>query len=58
MQMLTCNSHRNEAIAHTRKLYLEASQELSALKTQLAGLQNDLTSRDREIIATKADCMF
>lgn len=36
-------------------MYLEASQELSTLKLKLAAVENDLTSRDRELIAKKAD---
>ncbi|KUJ08461.1 uncharacterized protein LY89DRAFT_788841 [Mollisia scopiformis] len=55
LHILTEDFHRNEALAHTRKLYLEASQELSTLKTKLSVVQNDLASRDREIMTAKAD---
>ena len=39
----------------TRKLYLEANQELSAAKSKLAELQAELSSRDRELLAARAD---
>ncbi|KAF8864291.1 hypothetical protein BDZ45DRAFT_669489 [Acephala macrosclerotiorum] len=49
------SGEKNEALAHTRKLYLEANQELSAVKNKLASVEAELTSRDREIIAAKSD---
>ncbi|CZR53969.1 uncharacterized protein PAC_03852 [Phialocephala subalpina] len=55
LQILTDDFYRNEALAHTRKLYLEASQELSAIKSKLAVVEAELTGRDREVIAAKAD---
>jgi protein HOOK3 len=39
----------------TRKLYLEANQELSSAKTKLAEIQAELSSRDRELLAARAD---
>lgn len=56
LQILTEGFYRNEALAHTRKLYLEANQELSSIKTKLAAVEAELTSRNREVLAAKADC--
>ncbi|KAL2066457.1 hypothetical protein VTL71DRAFT_2528 [Oculimacula yallundae] len=46
---------KEEAILHTRKLYLEANQELSNAKSKLAELQTDLSGRDRDLVSTKTD---
>ncbi|KAI9048119.1 hypothetical protein LZ554_007914 [Drepanopeziza brunnea f. sp. 'monogermtubi'] len=46
---------KEEAILHTRKLYLEANQELNAAKAKLTELEAELSSRDRDLISTKTD---
>ncbi|KAK2624348.1 hypothetical protein QTJ16_006298 [Diplocarpon rosae] len=46
---------KEEAIAHTRQLYLEANQELTTAKAKLAELQSELSSRDRDLVSTKTD---
>ncbi|KAH6717853.1 hypothetical protein BKA61DRAFT_598469 [Leptodontidium sp. MPI-SDFR-AT-0119] len=46
---------KEEAIMHTRKLYLEANQELANAKSKLAELQSDLSGRDRDLVSTKTD---
>lgn len=51
----TSTSEKDETIAHTRRLYLEANQELSLAKRKLNDLQAELSSRDRELLGTKAD---
>lgn len=56
LQILTDDVHREEAIMHTRKLYLEANQELMNAKSKLAELQSDLSGRDRDLVSTKTDC--
>jgi protein HOOK3 len=58
LKILTEDCYRDEAILRTRNLYMEANQELSAAKSKLAEFQADLTSRDRELLAAKADCKF
>lgn len=55
-KILTKNFYRNEAVINTRKLYLEANQELSITKTRLAELTTELSSRDRELLAARTDC--
>jgi protein HOOK3 len=52
---LTRTYYRDEAIANTRKLYLEANQDLSSTKRQLVDLQAESASRDRELLRVKAD---
>lgn len=47
--------YRDDAVLHTRKLYLEANRELSSTKSKLAELEAALSSRDRELLTTKAD---
>merc|ERR1712093_73219 len=44
---------KEEAIMHTRKLYLETNQELTNAKSKLAELQSELSGRDR--VSTKSD---
>jgi protein HOOK3 len=56
LQILTDDFYRNEAVMSTRKLYLEANQELTSIKSRLAEIQAELSSRDRELLAAKADC--
>lgn len=46
---------KNEVIANTRRLWLEATRELTATKAKLADLQLELTERDRQILTAKAD---
>ena len=58
LQFLTVDFYRNEAIVTTRKLYLEANQELTSIKSKLAELQAELSSRDRELLAARTDCKF
>ncbi|EKD19056.1 M protein repeat protein [Drepanopeziza brunnea f. sp. 'multigermtubi' MB_m1] len=48
-------NEKEEAILHTRKLYLEANQELTAAKAKLAELEAELSSRDRDLVSTKTD---
>jgi protein HOOK3 len=55
IQILTDDFYRDQAINTTRRLYLEANNELSAVKSQLAQLQVDMSSRDRELLSAKAD---
>jgi len=55
LQILTDDFYRNDAVMTTRKLYLEANQELSSAKSKLAELQAELSSRDRELLAARAD---
>jgi protein HOOK3 len=58
LQFLTIDFYRNEAVVTTRKLYLEANQELTSIKSKLAELQAELSSRDRELLAARTDCKF
>lgn len=58
LQILTDDFYRNEAVMSTRKLYLEANQELTSAKNKLAEIQAELSSRDRELLAARADCKF
>ncbi len=58
LQILTDDYHRNEAVMATRKLYLEANKENSGLKSKLAEIQAELSSRDRELLAARADRKF
>lgn len=51
-------SDREAAVMHTRKLYLEANQELIAANAKIAELQAELSSRDRDLVSTKTDCML
>ncbi|CZS88693.1 uncharacterized protein RAG0_00353 [Rhynchosporium agropyri] len=46
---------KEATILRTRKLYLEANQELSNTKCKLAELSTDLSGRDRDLISTKTD---
>ncbi|KAE9372187.1 hypothetical protein N431DRAFT_408233 [Stipitochalara longipes BDJ] len=55
LKILTDNFYRNEAVISTRKLYLEANQELTSTKSRLAEIQTELSSRDRELLAARAD---
>jgi protein HOOK3 len=55
LHLLTEGYHRNEAISSTRKLWLDATKELSATKNKLDGLQLALTKSDRELLAAKAE---
>lgn len=55
MHILTNGYYRDETIAHTRRLYLEANQELSTTRRKLNELEAELSSRDRELLETKAD---
>jgi len=57
LKILTNDFYRNEAVISTRKLYLEANQELASTKSILADIQAELSSRDRELLAARADCM-
>ncbi|KAG9231017.1 hypothetical protein BJ875DRAFT_430577 [Amylocarpus encephaloides] len=54
-QLLTDGFYRDEAVAKTRNLYLEAAHDLSICKAKLTTTQAELTSRDREYLAAKAD---
>lgn len=54
LHLLTC-THRDEAIANTRKLYLEANQDLASTRRQLVELQADIAGRERELVGAKAD---
>ena len=56
LHILTDEFYRNEAVMSTRKLYIEANNELSAVKNKLADLQAQLSARDRELLTAKADC--
>jgi protein HOOK3 len=56
LRIFTDNFYRNEAVMSTRKLYLEATQELTSVNSRLAELQAELSSRDRELLAARADC--
>ena len=58
LRILTNDFYRNEAVMSTRKLYLEANQELTSIKSILADVRAELSSRDRELLAARADCMF
>jgi protein HOOK3 len=55
LQILTEDFYRNEAVVNTRRLYLEANQELSSTKTKVAELEAELSSRDRELLGARAD---
>ena len=54
-QMLTNNYHRTAAISNTRKLYLDANQEIKKLKSTIAELNLQLSSKERELVEAKAD---
>ena len=56
LQILMEDFYRNEAVINTRRLYLEANHELISTKGKLAETQAVLSSRDRELLAAKADC--
>lgn len=56
IRILTDDFYREEAIMHTRKLYLEANQELTTAKAKVSELQVELSSRDRDLVSTKTDC--
>ncbi|RDL38415.1 uncharacterized protein BP5553_02755 [Venustampulla echinocandica] len=47
--------YRDEAVAATRRLYMEAVQELLLIKTKLAETEAELSSRERDLLAAKAD---
>jgi protein HOOK3 len=55
LQILTDDFYRNEAVMTTRRLYLEANQELSSTKSKLAEIQAELSSRDRDLLEARAD---
>jgi protein HOOK3 len=55
LQILTDDFYRNEAVMTTRRLYLEANQELSSAKSMLAEIQAELSSRDRDLLEARAD---
>lgn len=48
--------YRDDAINHTRRLYLEANRDLSTTKSKLAEVEAALSERDRELLSTKTDC--
>jgi protein HOOK3 len=52
------NYYRDEAIAQTRRLYLEANQDLSAAKSKVAELEATVSQRDRELLSAKTDCKY
>lgn len=56
LHILTQNFYRDDAINHTRKLYLEANRDLSSTKSKLAEIEAALSARDRELLAAKTDC--
>jgi protein HOOK3 len=58
LQILTTGFYRNEAIANIRRLWLDATRELTATKTRLEDLQLKLTDRDRQLLTVKADRKF
>ncbi|RFU33503.1 hypothetical protein B7463_g2773, partial [Scytalidium lignicola] len=47
--------YRNEAVIHTRNLYLEATKELAAAKVKVDELTTELASKERELLSTKTD---
>jgi protein HOOK3 len=55
LQILTDDFYRDEAVAATRKLYMEANQEIALLKTKLSETQAELSARDRELVEAKSD---
>ncbi|TAQ85140.1 hypothetical protein B7494_g6530 [Chlorociboria aeruginascens] len=55
IQILTDWFHRDAAIAKTRTLYLEANEELYKLRYRFAEIEAELSSRDRELLAARAD---
>ncbi|EHK98850.1 hypothetical protein M7I_5360 [Glarea lozoyensis 74030] len=55
LQILTDTFIRDEAVAATRKLYIEANQENLALKARLSETQAELSARDRELLEAKSD---
>jgi protein HOOK3 len=55
-RILTEGFYRDDAVIHTRKLYLETNRELSEVKSKLAELEATLSSRDRELLSSQADC--
>lgn len=56
LEILTPGFYRNEAIASSRRRYLEANQKLSEANKQVTDLQRELADRDRQLLAAKADC--
>lgn len=58
LQILTDEFYRNDAVTTTRKLYLDANQELTSTKSRLAEIQAELSSRDRELLSVRADREF
>lgn len=56
IRILTEGFYRNEAISSTRKLWLVATKELAIARSKIEDLQADVTDRDRQILAAKADC--
>jgi protein HOOK3 len=55
IQILTDDFIRDEAVAATRKLYLEANQEILVLRSKLSAAQADLSARDRELLEARSD---
>jgi protein HOOK3 len=55
IKILTDDFLRDEAVAATRKLYMEANQEILALKSKLSETQANLSARDRELLEAKSD---
>lgn len=53
--MSKVTSEKDEALAATRKAYLETNQELTSTKVKLAQIQSELSSQNRELLAAKAD---
>lgn len=54
----TPNFYRDDAISHTRKMYLETNIELSSTKTKLAEVEARLSQRDRDLLTARTDCKF
>jgi protein HOOK3 len=58
VQILTDDFYRNEAVLSTRKLFLEASQELTTVKSHLAEVQAELSSVNRELLEARTTRKF
>lgn len=56
LQVLTPGFYRNEAIASSRRRYLEANQKLTEANKQVNDLQRELADRDRQLLAARAEC--
>ena len=55
-KMLMVEFYRDEAIASTRELERNATEDLKATKAKLADIQSQLTSQYRDLVAAQADC--